>query len=308
MQFSITRLRRKTPRHLAKPVKRRNSGRTPLVETLERRLVLSSVPGLANLDMQTDTEPQPATDVGQAIVALPTTETMVALPVSTGAVRVAVPAETTDVVVRQFIDYRLQSVVEVQADNHWLSFPSDSVHQVEIDSIASNVNVTVDPLVTKSVRVIDSQAADHAFGEDSMRVLNAEVTDDQLLEVGALDASTAALVADNPITSPNQPLAEGEGGPGGSGTPGLLAPSITSFTKQEDWGIWRFNGTVIDDKPVAGLTIDFGGVLDGQTATVDGDGNFELVIELPSGTTGTATAQTTDADGLVSNLATVVVG
>ena len=62
---------------------------------------------------------------------------------------------------------------------------------------------------------------------------------------------------------------------------------------------------MLDDKPTDGLTVHFGGVLDGQSATVDANGHFELIIALPSGTTGEATAQTTDADGLTSNIANV---
>ena len=47
--------------------------------------------------------------------------------------------------------------------------------------------------------------------------------------------------------------------------------------------------------------VDFGGILQGYTATVDGNGNFQLTVRLSTG--GNVTALTFDWDGDPSNLA-----
>lgn len=116
-----------------------------------------------------------------------------------------------------------------------------------------------------------------------------------------------SLASDQTLDLTAQLIGEGERGPIGSDPPPppQLAPSIDSFGYQIQWGLYQFHGSVLDDKPTDGLTVHFGGVLDGQSATVDANGHFELIIALPSGTTGEATAQTTDADGLTSNIANV---
>jgi streptogramin lyase len=81
------------------------------------------------------------------------------------------------------------------------------------------------------------------------------------------------------------------------------APVITNFAATaEGSNIWTFSGTVTDQTP-AGMVVTFGGLpsLVGQTAIVQANGTFELTVSLQAGEEGTATAQTIDAWGLVSN-------
>lgn len=86
-----------------------------------------------------------------------------------------------------------------------------------------------------------------------------------------------------------------------------VAPVISDF----DWyvgvtGLIVFHGTVTDvDNDPTGWTVEFGGLLAGETATVISDGTFEKIVELDPETWGTVTAQTEDDEGLLSNLAEV---
>jgi len=92
------------------------------------------------------------------------------------------------------------------------------------------------------------------------------------------------------------------------------APVISGFSaiEQSGWS-WLLSGIVTDvDDDVAGLDIDFGGVLAGFSnafATVNADGSFTLSDEFVGIESGQVTAQTEDPYGLVSNEAkrTIVV-
>lgn len=80
-------------------------------------------------------------------------------------------------------------------------------------------------------------------------------------------------------------------------------PEITSFTAiagPDD--VWTFEGTV-DDENVMGLTIIFGGVLDGHQVVVNGDGTFSYSLQLTPDQEGLVTARTTDEYGENSNIA-----
>lgn len=85
------------------------------------------------------------------------------------------------------------------------------------------------------------------------------------------------------------------------------APFISNFFCANEYSdIWTFTGMVTDnDDPVQDYVITFGGVLAGYhlTATAGADGVFSLTIELIGLQEGTATAQTTDPHGVLSNLA-----
>lgn len=65
---------------------------------------------------------------------------------------------------------------------------------------------------------------------------------------------------------------------------------------------WVFTGTV-QDEYAPGLTVTFGGILDGYYATVDANGRFSLVVHIEPGGGGIATAQTVDDMCQASNLA-----
>jgi Ca2+-binding RTX toxin-like protein len=84
-------------------------------------------------------------------------------------------------------------------------------------------------------------------------------------------------------------------------------PVITDF----DWEIVEgdllvISGHVDDDSDLEGLTIHFGGALEGYTATVDENGDFELVLEEEEVSSGTATATITDWEGLQSEEGTII--
>lgn len=89
-------------------------------------------------------------------------------------------------------------------------------------------------------------------------------------------------------------------------------PQIVNFMAVANGGNnWEFSGDVQDRAP-GGLAVALGGQpasLQGVTVTTDANGHFDTVITLQAnGTdTGTATAQTTDAQGLQSNVASCMV-
>ena len=70
--------------------------------------------------------------------------------------------------------------------------------------------------------------------------------------------------------------------------------------------VWDLEGMVTDGTlPVAGLTVQFGGVLAkyGFTAIVEADGSYSVTEQLANVQSGTATAQTQDSAGHKSNVA-----
>ena len=70
-------------------------------------------------------------------------------------------------------------------------------------------------------------------------------------------------------------------------------PSITLSGIETSAGHWTLSGTVSDANP-AGLTVNFGGALSGQTATTDANGNYSLSTTI----SGPATVSATVTDGL----------
>lgn len=107
-------------------------------------------------------------------------------------------------------------------------------------------------------------------------------------------------------TGPTAPTVSA-GPPRGSGLP-LLPPIIENFSASCQGEYWRFSGRVLDDKDVAGLTIRFGGLLNGCTATVDEDGFFEYIAVLGFNPVGSVSAYTIDLDGLRSETVSLLVG
>jgi autotransporter-associated beta strand protein len=85
------------------------------------------------------------------------------------------------------------------------------------------------------------------------------------------------------------------------------APVISNFyCINEISDFWTLTGTVTDrDDPVKGDIVTFGGVLASYNlkATVGVDGVFDFTVEIRYLQEGTATAQTTDPHGVLSNLA-----
>jgi len=138
----------------------------------------------------------------------------------------------------------------------------------------------------------------------------------QLLAVDTTD-STELLSADAPTsdTSTVTPLWGTTDDSGttlssddGYGGYGEIPPGIINFTATLVGNSWVFTGEVVDDEEVYGLTITFGGLLDGHSTTVNQDGTFEYTYQFPSGTMGTVTAVVTDIDGLQSDEEQVYIG
>lgn len=71
-------------------------------------------------------------------------------------------------------------------------------------------------------------------------------------------------------------------------------------------GYVRISGKVVDENP-AGLTVNFSSTtipaINGRTATTDANGNYTITVYIGVGTRGDFWVQTTDAQGLESNLA-----
>ena len=129
-------------------------------------------------------------------------------------------------------------------------------------------------------------------------------------QAGLMDASST------PVATTESPLwAAPSGGASlisqndGYGGYGQIDPEITSFSgTQQNPGGWIFTGQVVDDESVEGLTVTFGGLLEGHTTTVRADGTFDYEAIIPTGTSGFVTATVTDRDGLTSETVYFYVG
>lgn len=80
------------------------------------------------------------------------------------------------------------------------------------------------------------------------------------------------------------------------------APTITLNYYQATGDTWVFHGDVTDENPGV-CVVTFGGLLEGETATVDQYGHYELYVQFENGEEGLVTAQTTDEIGEDSNVA-----
>ena len=83
-------------------------------------------------------------------------------------------------------------------------------------------------------------------------------------------------------------------------------PEIIDFESFPGYGdAWTFTGCVEDDQDPGGLTITFGGLLEGHSTTTDEDGCFSYTVVLTE--VGIVTAQTTDELGEESDVEEVFV-
>jgi hypothetical protein len=126
------------------------------------------------------------------------------------------------------------------------------------------------------------------------------------IQKGALAMVTTAVCFVAITYSSNAKLFATEGGTGGTNHP----PVIFNFTASNPVGnYWTFSGQVTDDQNVNGLVVTLGGLpsLNGVTTTVNAQGWFSVTVQLGPNESGTATAQTTDAGGLASNVAWTIV-
>jgi len=130
------------------------------------------------------------------------------------------------------------------------------------------------------------------------------------------DATMVATPTTLPVYGPLQPVAGTTGttpaglpsGPPTGSTQPLMPPVITEFAAECQGDLWRFSGRVLDDKPVKGLTVYFGSLLQGHTAKVDRFGMFELIISLGSAPAGFVNVHTIDLDVLRSPTVSILVG
>lgn len=92
--------------------------------------------------------------------------------------------------------------------------------------------------------------------------------------------------------------------------PGNLEPVFVEFYGVRQAGtIWVFYCSVIDDQPVDGLVVSFGGIpsLVGKYAVVNSQGYCQITVTLAVGEDGTASADTMDALGAEAETALFLV-
>ena len=77
-------------------------------------------------------------------------------------------------------------------------------------------------------------------------------------------------------------------------------PEITGVTATLLYGdIWSFRGNVGGCATVSGLTITYGGIIEGETTTTNIDGSFDHEVDL-NGASGTAGCHATSVDSIDS--------
>lgn len=87
-----------------------------------------------------------------------------------------------------------------------------------------------------------------------------------------------------------------------SASTGDRPPRITDFTWSNPWAdYFIFFGTVEDEIP-EGCTVYFGGLLKGCSTSVDEDGYFYLIAEIPEGTGGDVACACVDIYGQISDV------
>ncbi len=295
---------------------RRRSARSSIrrlsLERLDARLVLSGMPDAINLDASGDAgvDPQPAAaeaqlEMGDVASMTSVVESQMSIFLTEdGVLQVQPNSENTTVTVRQFVDYQLQEVIEIEAEGQWRAFPAAQVKEVLVETLDVNQDVDIAAGVTTPVRLIETVAIDQDGAASVADPIDSDLVDAAIADSAYGDGDNALLPETMTVTYPATPLESGPEGemPGGMGMePQLVPPYISNFRSERDGNIWRFSGTVGDDNDVNGLQVRFGGLLDGTTLTVDTQGYFEIVVALSPDAIGMVSAVTTDHDGLDSN-------
>ena len=116
----------------------RSSIRRLSLERLDARLVLSGMPDAINLDASGDAgvDPQPAAaeaqpEIGDVASTTSVAESQMSIFLTEdGVLQVQPNSENTTVTVRQFVDYQLQEVIEIEAEGQWTAFPAAQVNEV----------------------------------------------------------------------------------------------------------------------------------------------------------------------------------
>lgn len=118
-----------------------------------------------------------------------------------------------------------------------------------------------------------------------------------------VDPAPGVTVLDHPLDGPGLNFVP---------PPANQPPRVANFMAVEvAGGAYEFSGDVFDEAP-AGLTVTLGGEpgsLQGVTTTTDAAGHFvvAVLVRTDGSDNGLATAQTTDAGGLASNVASYAI-
>lgn len=154
---------------------------------------------------------------------------------------------------------------------------------------------------------------------------DAEVQESNIQMVAEVLVSSDPLPANEPATGSSccdsfdamEGVAAGPiapAGPGPDGPPGTIGEIAPNFTPPSflvfDYA-WSGNnitvyGQVIDDGPVGGLLVEFGGLLANINTLTDVDGWFSVTVQIGQ-TFGQVTAIATDTDGWTSEVASLFV-
>jgi hypothetical protein len=279
----------------------RSRARLLRIEPLNQRIVLSGLPELYD---GVETDPALAWEATEWSVAAADSDISQHAPdapgrvwqSSDGVVHVFPSSQTVMVVVREFINYRRQAVVEVELAERWTQFAADTVGEVHVQCPSGDLRVEVADGVTKSVVTMEAQTVDHGpadqFGDG--------VVPGDAESEGPVATTTMTATSTTIESEPAPPPPGGSEEPPEESVTTLTPPEIVDFGCQVEFNQWLFAGRVIDDKPVEGLVVRFGGLLSGRTAVVSDDGIFELFVELPPNSRGYVSARVTDTDNLES--------
>ena len=169
---------------------------------------------------------------------------------------------------------------------------------------ASGLTTTSSEPVSTSSSSSDQQTVVSSSTSDSQSSSSMEMSDSDLdssitSSSTSIDSGTTTTTDDSGSTE--EPAFSAEGEDPTWGEVDNRAPVIMDFIAMEGPTYWTFEGWV-DDEENASMTIVFGGLLEGYTATTDGWGNFYLSTEISE--SGWVSVQTTDVEGLDSNIET----
>ncbi len=259
--------------------------RSLVLEQLDSRIVLTGISEAICLDAAAEVTTSVQPGVPEASAPVVSEASAAVYLADDGVLHVQPTPDVTNIVVRQYVDYHLQEVIEVEVAGQWTAFSVEQVaeiqvHQVSSDQLLSSAGVTV------PIQVIEPAVIDAAFASSSTDLLPSQTL--------TLPSTSTPPPPSTPVSGPPS---------GTSTTPPIAPPVISNFYAVESDGYWQIGGSVTDDQSVAGLTITFGGLLTGHTASVNSQGIFSLTVLFPPGTNGGITAITTDTDGLQSNSA-----
>lgn len=134
----------------------------------------------------------------------------------------------------------------------------------------------------------------------------AEVVTDVAWEYETIETTEPSIATVSPSLAP-APIASGGGaisiGVGVMPISQPSAPVIVDFTATQGLSnVWIFEGEVSYATPWT-LRIEFGGLLDGHSTSVNLDGSFSFSLILPSGSNDFVTAQAFTSDDIGSNIA-----